>query len=217
MDEEKPPLHAISSERQHSLDLDHMFHINGNASDLQRETDILDDEDNQNSGPIESVFKKASNGLSESLAASKCCNCLTEGVDTTDGVNPDSTQILQHKLISIGYKTQQQLAHTDSYQFNSPESLKQRVESEIRNGRKKIMLPTSSSEVESHNDQDDELESLALDIDQSIEQLNQIILDLDPEFEPVPTRARSHMADNVSPKTNGFGYSAPNSNQSGRS
>ncbi|KAM6962581.1 tensin 3-2 [Aplochiton taeniatus] len=39
--------------------------------------------------------------------------------------------------------------------------------------------------------QQDELESLATDIDESIEQLNLLILDLDPTFVPVPTRSGS--------------------------
>ncbi|KAJ8376857.1 hypothetical protein SKAU_G00074370 [Synaphobranchus kaupii] len=39
--------------------------------------------------------------------------------------------------------------------------------------------------------QEDELTALTVDIDQSIDQLNQLIMDLDPTFVPIPTRSNS--------------------------
>ncbi|KAL4630996.1 tensin-3 isoform X2 [Arapaima gigas] len=57
---------------------------------------------------------------------------------------------------------------------------------------------------------DDELASLTVDIDQSIDQLNQLIMDLDPTFVPIPTQtslvkkdARGHVNGTTSPCTNG--------------
>ncbi|KAJ8276851.1 hypothetical protein GJAV_G00068620 [Gymnothorax javanicus] len=57
---------------------------------------------------------------------------------------------------------------------------------------------------------EDELSALTVDIDQSIDQLNQLIMDLDPTFVPIPTRSNSvkkgHMANGpVSVCTNGVG------------
>ncbi|XP_008332536.1 tensin-3 isoform X2 [Cynoglossus semilaevis] len=42
-----------------------------------------------------------------------------------------------------------------------------------------------------NNKQDDEFKSLTMDIDNSIDQLNQLIMDLDPTFVPVPRRSNS--------------------------
>nr|XP_023679496.1 tensin-3-like [Paramormyrops kingsleyae] len=46
--------------------------------------------------------------------------------------------------------------------------------------------------------QDDELASLTVDIDQSIDQLNQLIMDLDPTFVPIPTQSNSIRRDGKS-------------------
>lgn len=48
--------------------------------------------------------------------------------------------------------------------------------------RAPVMTPSTSSDPE------EDLTSLTADVDESIEQLNQLILDLDPTFVPVPTR-----------------------------
>ncbi|XP_035804963.2 tensin-3 isoform X2 [Amphiprion ocellaris] len=53
--------------------------------------------------------------------------------------------------------------------------------------------------------QEDELESLTTDIDESIEQLNQLILDLDPTFVPVPTRCVP-LSRSASLQTNGLSH-----------
>uniref|UniRef100_A0A8C9V4G0 Tensin 3 n=1 Tax=Scleropages formosus TaxID=113540 RepID=A0A8C9V4G0_SCLFO len=59
---------------------------------------------------------------------------------------------------------------------------------------------------------DDELASLTVDIDQSIDQLNQLIMDLDPTFVPIPTQTslvrregRGHVNGTASPCANGRG------------
>ncbi|KAG7488399.1 hypothetical protein MATL_G00034100 [Megalops atlanticus] len=59
---------------------------------------------------------------------------------------------------------------------------------------------------------EDELTSLTVDIDQSIDQLNQLIMDLDPTFVPIPTRNNSVKRDGrtltngpLTPCTNGVG------------
>ncbi|XP_023671430.2 tensin-3-like isoform X1 [Paramormyrops kingsleyae] len=65
-----------------------------------------------------------------------------------------------------------------------------------------------------HSDvREDDLASLNVDIDQSIDQLNQLILDLDPTFVPVPTRSNSSkrgggalLNGSAGPCTNGMSY-----------
>ncbi|KAL2089403.1 hypothetical protein ACEWY4_014091 [Coilia grayii] len=66
--------------------------------------------------------------------------------------------------------------------------------------------PTNHEEEktqEEEEEEEDEFDSLAKDFDQSLDQLNQLILDLDPEFEPNPTPMRGHMTRSASLYTNG--------------
>ncbi|KAG9348089.1 hypothetical protein JZ751_004114, partial [Albula glossodonta] len=67
---------------------------------------------------------------------------------------------------------------------------------------------------------EDELSALTVDIDQSIDQLNQLIMDLDPTFVPIPTRSnsvkkdsRSHLNGPTSVCTNGVGHRLLNSKE----
>ncbi|XP_072537638.1 si:ch211-191a24.3 [Salminus brasiliensis] len=217
--------HRSSGEKSRRLDLP--FHVNGETATTERETDILDDEDGPNAnGTAATDSTKTSHKLPafSSLAGSE---------DVGDRGYPassekyshrvNSTRILTNSTVSSGFQThmwvrQQQLVSADSYMYPPSEKLGQRVEVGLESERGNSTLPTSGApEVETEAEQDDEFASLAMDIDQSIEQLNQLILDLDPEFEPVPTRARSHMMRSASLHTNGIGHSTgqAKSNQSG--
>lgn len=51
--------------------------------------------------------------------------------------------------------------------------------------------PKVSPSQDSEKSRDEEFNSLTVDIDNSIDQLNQLILDLDPTFVPIPTRTSS--------------------------
>ncbi|KAI4872525.1 hypothetical protein NFI96_030915, partial [Prochilodus magdalenae] len=51
--------------------------------------------------------------------------------------------------------------------------------------------PKESPRQDSDKSHDEEFNSLTVDIDNSIDQLNQLILDLDPTFVPIPTRTNS--------------------------
>ncbi|XP_026874855.2 tensin-3 isoform X2 [Electrophorus electricus] len=51
--------------------------------------------------------------------------------------------------------------------------------------------PEVSPSQESERSRDEEFNSLTVDIDNSIDQLNRLILDLDPTFVPIPTRSNS--------------------------
>uniref|UniRef100_A0A8B9JMR3 Tensin 3 n=1 Tax=Astyanax mexicanus TaxID=7994 RepID=A0A8B9JMR3_ASTMX len=227
------PEHNSTDERDRSTEgkshgLDTSFHVNGEAASTERETDILDDDH--------------VNGITASLPDStetshKCpaLSSLAGSEDVRDGACPpasseayshgvNSTRILTHNTVSSGFQThmwvrQQQLVSADSYMYPPSDRLEQRLEVGLESVRGNSTLPTGGApQVEPEAEQDDEFASLAMDIDQSIEQLNQLILDLDPEFEPVPTRARSHMMRSASLHTNGIGRSngQAKSNQSGK-
>lgn len=71
-----------------------------------------------------------------------------------------------------------------------------------------VLTPNTSSDPE-------DLTSLSADVDESIEQLNQLILDLDPTFVPVPTRC-SPLSRSASLHTNGLSHKGK-THQSGES
>lgn len=187
--------------------IDPAFYMNGKTTSAQRETNILDDEDKCTSSVI--VSEPTETGLN--LPGLSRCECPGQSEDAGNGV--DDTRIHTHTS-SSGDQThiwvkQQQLVSPGSYMYTMSDRLKQKVESGIKN---------DTLEAAPEADKNDEFASLALDIDQSIEQLNQLILDLDPEFEPVPTLARSHMTCSTSVFTNGDGHlvGQAKSSQSGK-
>lgn len=172
------------------------FHMNGKSTSAQRETNILDDEDEHTSAATVSDSKETS------LKLPGLSRCEYSKDDAGDGVHPDNTQTNTSTSSSSDqthiWVKQQQLVSAGSYMYTiQSDRLEQKVESGIKN---------DSLEAEPEADKDDEFASLALDIDHSIEQLNQLILDLDPEFEPVPTLARGHMTCSTSVRTNGVGH-----------
>ncbi|KAG7316664.1 hypothetical protein KOW79_020205 [Hemibagrus wyckioides] len=163
--------------------IDPAFHMNGQSMSEQRETNILDDEDESTSVAIVSDSKETGFKLPV-LSRHEYPVQSEDAGHTRTPSSSDQTHI---------WVKQQQLVSVSSYMYNMSDRLEQKVQSGIKN---------VSFEAEPEA-KDDEFASLALDIDQSIEQLNQLILDLDPEFEPVPTLARGHVTCST---TNGVGY-----------
>ncbi|XP_066532616.1 si:ch211-191a24.3 [Hoplias malabaricus] len=212
-----PRKEKASGEHLHHLDT--AFHINGKAVITERETAILDDDD----GPHESdtYFSKETGHELAALSSfagtgevrDEACSASSEAY----GNAVNNTSIPKDTTMSSGFQThmwvrQQQLVSANSYIYPSSDRLEQKQELESRSSNS--IMPTSDGP---EAEKDDEFASLAMDIDQSIEQLNQLILDLDPEFEPVPTRARGHVMRSASLHSNGIGHSAgqAKSNQSG--
>ncbi|KAI4892502.1 hypothetical protein NFI96_018311, partial [Prochilodus magdalenae] len=200
--------------------LDTACHVNGKTTIAERETDILDDENgppSNDTAAIESDSKKAGKEL-------PALSSLAESVDAGDGIcaasnemyshGVNATRIPTHTSVPSGFQTrmwvrQQQLVSAEPYMYPSSDRLEQKVEMGLESKQSNSLIHNTSDTLEnaSEAEKDDEFASLALDIDQSIEQLNQLILDLDPEFEPVPTRARGHMIHSASLHTNGLGHS----------
>lgn len=182
--------------------LDPAFHMSA-----QRETNILDDKDECTSAAIVADAKRP--GLE--LPVLSRCELSNQSEDAGDRVHLDVTRThtsSNSDQTHIWVK-QQQLVSNGSYLETMTDRLEQKVKPGIKN---------DSLEAEPEADKDDEFASLDLDIDQSIEQLNQLILDLDPEFEPVPTMARGHMTCSNSVRTNGVGHlvGQAKSSQSGK-
>lgn len=195
---------AITSDRDEKATvgnfhhIDPTFHTNGESMKEQRETHILDDEDEC----ISATTVSDSKGSGLKLHVLSRCDYPAQSEDARDGLHTDDTRT--HTSSSSDqiheWVKQQQLVSVGSYRYTMSDKLEQKVESGTKNDSLK-------AEAKPEADKDDEFASLALDIDQSIEQLNQLILDLDPEFEPVPTLARGHMttvnSNGVSVRSNG--------------
>lgn len=176
-------------------------HMNGTSMNAQRETSILDDENERTSAAIVSDSKETDR---KPPVLSRYEYSEDRSEDTGDTRTHAHTSSSDQTHIWV---KQQQLVSPASYIYNISDRLEQKVE-----------IKNESLEAEPEADKDDEFASLALDIDQSIEQLNQLILDLDPEFEPVPTLARGHMTCSTSARTNGVGHLSgqATSSQSGK-
>ncbi|XP_076873124.1 tensin 3-2 isoform X3 [Brachyhypopomus gauderio] len=211
------------------------FHFNGKTASLERETDILDDEDDLTPGASAAAVSETDHrlpALSSLAGEGSYLHSVVQSVDLGDGdhlsssrVNHgvNSTPLLTCTPVASAIQTEtwvrrEQLDCTDSCRHTLSDGPEHRVEAGLESRRSNSTLqagcsPDAKLEVE----KDDEFASLTQDIDESIEQLNQLILDLDPEFEPVPTRARSQMALSASLHTNGIGHSVgqANSNHSG--
>lgn len=164
--------------------------INGEALSSERETDILDDEDEVDEVAALTLDMPSSGSLS------------SENLLQTQ--RADQTEQSTHSWL----QQQQQMvdALTDNYNKVDAEERSNKLRKEglphllapetpprgfsSREAVQRGLLDKDGTQNTAHTSscQEDELASLATDIDESIEQLNQLILDLDPTFVPVPTR-----------------------------
>lgn len=211
---------------------DHSRHLNGEALFIERETDIIDDDDDITtpnaavSDSKDTLSSKELSGLSsgECQTSIQSDDCQNNAPPATFRDDVSSSNRLVHSIVPAGYQThiwvkQQQTVSQSTSNTHTP-SDKHKKEMELHRGASKPSLPDNGfPEAHSEPDKDDEFATLALDVDQSIEQLNQLILDLDPDFEPIPTQARSHMTRSASLHTNGKTHSGgrAKSHQSGKS
>ncbi|XP_034531576.1 tensin-3 isoform X2 [Notolabrus celidotus] len=181
--------------------------INGEASSSERETDILDDEDEADDVAASPL---------EMPSSSSICFLSSE----------THTEYSTHSWVR-----QQQMvdAVTDSYLEADGEG---RLNGERKEGPPPLVTPDTPprglssreavqrgpvDEDVTHNIdvtdtsscQEEDLESLTTDVDESIEQLNQLILDLDPTFVPVPTRCVP-LSRSASLQTNGLSHKGNN-------
>ncbi len=228
MDEEQPaPGIPRRNPKANLAKFDHSSHLNGETMFIERETDIIDDDHaiiTPNTAVSDSKGTLYSKGMS-GLSSGECQNsvqsddCQSEAPPAIfRGVNSSNT--LSHSSVPSGYQTHIWVKQQQSTYMHTSDRLEHREEMALRKGESKPSLPDNGfPETQSEPDKDDEFAILALDADQSIEQLNQLILDLDPDFEPNPTQARSHMTRSASLQTNGKTHSVgrAKSLQSGKS
>lgn len=185
--------------------------INGEASSSERETDILDDEDE-----VGGVAPPASDMPSLSGIGSLSLENL-----------PETHRSAQMEYSTQSWVQQQQMVDlvTDNYTavdrrsrglvkekpppLVAPDTPPRGISSReaVQRGLMDEDGMRSFTQNSTHTSscQEDELASLSTDIDESIEQLNQLILDLDPTFVPVPTRC-APLSRSASLHTNGLSH-----------
>ncbi|XP_047443082.1 tensin-3 [Mugil cephalus] len=169
--------------------------MNGEASPSERETDILEDEDDV-----------AVDMPSSSSIGSLSSGHMSETQRSTRKEYSTHSWVQQHQMVDAtdGFLN---VAGPDT----PPRGLSSR-EAVLRglvneDNAHKVNTPgaQSANTTQTSSCQEDELGALTTDIDESIEQLNQLILDLDPTFVPVPTRC-SPLSRSASLHTNGLSH-----------
>lgn len=167
--------------------------VNGKASSSERETEILDDEDE---------VDDAAPPVPDMLSSSGISSLSLENL-------PETQRSAQMEYSTQSWVWQQQLVEfvTDNYTavdgrpsrlvkenlppLVAPVTPPRGVSSReaVQRGLMDEDAACSFTQNTTHTSscQEEEFESLTTDIDESIEQLNQLILDLDPTFVPVPT------------------------------
>ncbi|XP_068174786.1 si:ch211-191a24.3 isoform X2 [Antennarius striatus] len=149
---------------------------NGEASSSERETDILDDEDR--GVTAQALDVPSSNSV---------CSISSENLPK-----------MQTEYSTQSWVRQQQAADgvMDTYRRKPPPLEAPDTPTRGICSREAVQRRLADQDIASNGGtqpvneppQQEDLESLTTDIDESIEQLNQLILDLDPTFVPVPTR-----------------------------
>ncbi|XP_015227447.1 PREDICTED: tensin-3-like [Cyprinodon variegatus] len=166
--------------------------INGKVSSSERETDILDDED-------EGSVSEAPNQSNDfSLPSGSLPGSQSSNEYSTHSWVRQQQKVDPMSELRIGNKERAarlEAPETPTRGLSSREAVKRCL---IDEGNREPGNSPSSC-------QEDELASLNTDIDDSIEQLNQLILDLDPTFVPVPTRC-SPLSRSASLQTNGLSH-----------
>ncbi|XP_027883417.1 tensin-3-like isoform X2 [Xiphophorus couchianus] len=170
--------------------------INGDVSSSERETDILDDEDEGSPSQApdpSSVFSLPSENVPATQRQAQTEYSTHSWVRQQQMVDP-----IPEQGTSKSNKERPaplELPETPTRGLSSREAVKRGL---LDQDNRQPEYTTSSC-------QEDELASLSTDIDESIEQLNKLILDLDPTFVPVPTRC-SPLSRSASLHTNGLSH-----------
>ncbi|XP_041790939.1 tensin-3 isoform X2 [Chelmon rostratus] len=194
--------------------------INGEASSSERETDILDD--------VDEVDGEAASAL-EMPSSSSICSLSSDNLPEPQTEYSTHSWVRQQQMIDAD--TDAQLAvdggegvnrvrkqrppplvvpDTPARGISSREAVQRGLADEDRaHGVTQNTDVThdiqSISNTHASSCQEEDLASLTTDVDESIEQLNQLILDLDPTFEPVPTRC-APLSRSASLHTNGLSH-----------
>lgn len=180
--------------------------LNGEASSSERETDILDDEDE-----VDNVAASALDIPSSSSIGSLSSEKL-----------PETQRPVQVEYSTQSWVRQQLMVDpvTDNYTtvdvkdrkgkerpppLVAPNTPPRGISSREAVQRGLVDDNVTRNTTSSPSSQEEELASLTTDVDESIEQLNQLILDLDPTFVPVPTHCPP-LSRSASLHTNGLSH-----------
>ncbi|KAM6922033.1 tensin-3-like [Xenentodon cancila] len=186
--------------------------INGEASSSERETDILDDEDD--TGPsvdmpsLSSGCSLSSENLPEAQRSEQMEYSTHAWVHHQQMIDVSESFLARDgESRSDNKRRPPPLVAPDA----PPRGLSSRdaVQRGLGDEDKAHDVTDNAHNTQSANTtsscQEDDLASMATDIDESIEQLNQLILDLDPTFVPVPTRC-APLSRSASLHANGFSH-----------
>ncbi len=192
--------------------------INGEASSSERETDILDDEDEVDGEAAPALDMPSSSNicsLSENLPGTQ-----TE-YSTRSWVRQQQVDVITESYLEVHEEVRVSRVRkerppplvapdTPLRGISSREAVQRGPVDE--DGTHCVTQNTgvthniqSADTTHTSSCQEEDLASLTTDIDESIEQLNQLILDLDPTFVPVPTRC-APLSRSASLHTNGLSH-----------
>lgn len=192
------------------------FTINGEASSGQRETDILDDE-HEGDGETAPAL--------EIPSSSSICFFSSENLPETQTEYSTHSWVRQQQMVDVttaahldvdGRKRVSRGREEGPPPLVAPDTPGRGISSREVVQRVLVDKDGTDDRDATHNIQpvnithtscqDEDLSSLTTDIDESIEQLNQLILDLDPTFVPVPTRCAPLSRRSASLHTNGLSH-----------
>lgn len=159
--------------------------VNGEVSSSERETDILDDEDEAGPGSNGSLSSENLPGTQK--PAQYATRSWVRQQQMADAIDDVGAQGRSNRPPPLAIPETPPRGHSSR--------------AAVQRGLTFEETPRSADAASTC--QEDELASLTTDIDESIEQLNQLILDLDPTFVPVPTRC-SPLSRSASLNTNGL-------------
>ncbi|KAA8589359.1 hypothetical protein FQN60_012724 [Etheostoma spectabile] len=192
--------------------------INGEASSSERETDILDDEDEVDEAA------PASDLPSSSSICSLSSENLPEAQTSAHAEYSTHSWVRQQQMVDVvvtdGYRGVNGMERLNRVRKQRPPPLvapdtpcrglssreavqRGLVDEDATQNTDVTHNVDSVSTTHASSCQEEDLSSLTTDIDESIEQLNQLILDLDPTFVPVPTRC-APLSRSASLHTNGL-------------
>lgn len=173
--------------------------VNGEASSSERETDILDDE-HEGDGEAAPALEMPS--------SSSICSLSSENLPGTQTEYSTHSWVRQQQMVDVTTDTYLEvdggervsrvreerppplvIPDTPARGISSREAVQRGlVDKDGTHNRDATHNIQSVNNTHTSSCQEEDLTSLTTDVDESIEQLNQLILDLDPTFVPVPTR-----------------------------
>lgn len=184
--------------------------IDGEASSSERETDILDDEDDVAASTLDMPSSSSICSLSSENLPEVQRSAQTE-YSTHSWVQQQMADVLNENYIAVnGQDRSNRVRKEKPPPLLAPDTPLRGLSSREAVQRGLVDEDSTHSVTQntahtSSRQEEEELASLATDIDESIEQLNQLILDLDPTFVPVPTRC-APLSRSASLHTNGLSH-----------